>query len=120
MDAKRILIVCRKAPYGNSLAREALDVALATSVFEQDLSLLFLDDGVWQLVPEQDSTAINGKNLSKPLSALPLYDVNEIYIDSEALAIRQLSLDGLILPTKPLSKQDIGRFIDGFDSVLSF
>jgi tRNA 2-thiouridine synthesizing protein C len=120
LEPKRILIVCRKAPYGNSLAREALDVALATSVFEQDLSLLFLDDGVWQLVPEQDSSAINSKNLSKPLSALPLYDINEIYIDSEALASRQLSADALVLPTKPLLKRDIGLFIDGFDSVLSF
>jgi len=38
---KRILIICRKAPYGNSLSREALDIALAASVFDQSLALLF-------------------------------------------------------------------------------
>ena len=120
MDPKRILIICRKAPYGNSLAREALDVALATSVFDQTLALLFMGDGVWQLMPGQDSMGIAHKNLSKQLSALPLYDVNDIYIDSEALADRKLTADTLVLPAKPLSTKEIGHFIDSFDTVLSF
>ena len=120
MDPKRILIVCRKAPYGNSLAREALDIAMATSVFDQTLALLFMGDGVWQLIPGQDSADIPGKNISKPLAALPLYDVSEIYIDSDALAQRQLEADSLILETKPLALKDIGTFIDSFDTVLSF
>jgi tRNA 2-thiouridine synthesizing protein C len=120
LDPKRILIICRKAPYGNSLAREALDIALATSVFEQTLALLFMGDGVWQLMPGQDSMGIPSKNHSKQLSALPLYDVNDIYIDSEALAHRKLTADALILPTQPLASKDIGHFIDSFDTVLSF
>ena len=120
MAPKRILIICRKAPYGNSLSREALDIALATSVFEQTLALLFMGDGVWQLMPGQNSMGIPSKNHSKQLSALPLYDVNDIYIDSEALSVRKLSADSLILPTKPLSIQEIGQFIDSFDTVLSF
>ncbi len=74
MDPKRILIICRKAPYGNSLANAALNVALATSVFDQTLALLFMGDGVWQLMPGQDSMGIAHKNLSKQLSALPLYN----------------------------------------------
>ena len=120
MDPKRILIVCRKAPYGNSLAREALDIAMATSVFDQTLALLFMGDGVWQLIPGQDSTEIPSKNISKQLSALPLYDVSEIYVDSDALVQRQLDANSLILETKPLAVKDIGNFIDSFDTVLSF
>ena len=120
MDPKRILIICRKAPYGNSLAREALDIALATSVFEQTLALLFMGDGVWQLMSDQDSMGIPSKNHSKQLSALPLYDVNEVYIDSDALVQRHLAADTLILPTKPLTTKEIGQFIDSFDTVLSF
>lgn len=120
MDPKRILIVCRKAPYGSSLAREALDIALATSVFDQTLALLFMGDGVWQLLPGQDSSDIPSKNLSKQLSALPLYDVSEIYIDSQALAQRQLDADSLVVKTKPLATEDIGHFINRFDTVLSF
>lgn len=120
MDPKRILIICRKAPYGNSLAREALDIALTTSVFEQTLALLFMGDGVWQLMPRQDSMGIANKNLGKQLSALPLYDVNDLYIDADALEDRKLTADSLILSTKPLSSKEIGQFIDSFDTVLSF
>jgi len=120
LDPKRILIVCRKPPYGNSLAREAIDIALATSVFQQTLAVLFLGDGIWQLAPEQDSSAIKTKNHGKQLSVLPLYDIHDIYVDSDALEVRQLSLNSLIVPVKPLQAQEIGLFINSFDTVLSF
>lgn len=120
MAPKRILIICRQPPYGSSYAKEALDVALATSVFEQTLALLFLGDGVCQLLGDQDSSAIGSKNISKQLSALPLYDVKEVYVDGHALEQRLISVDSLVLPAKLLDDRKIGDFINSFDTVLSF
>ena len=57
--SKKILIHCRKPPYGNSLAREAIDIALATAAFDQALTLLFSEDGVFQLLDQQNSQAID-------------------------------------------------------------
>jgi tRNA 2-thiouridine synthesizing protein C len=117
---KRILVICRKAPYGSSLSREALDIVLAASVFEQQLALLFTGDGVWQLLNEQNSEAIESKNHSNMLSVFPLYDINDIFVDSEALAQRQISAEQLSLPAKPLAADQLASFSAGFDVVLSF
>ena len=117
---KRILIICRKAPYGNSLAREALDIALAASVFEQSLAILFLGDGVWQLLKNQNSEAIDAKNHSNLLSAFPLYDINELYVDETAMDERQLTHEQLVLPVNALNQDSIASFVDSYDVILSF
>ena len=48
--AKKFLYVNRKAPYGTIYALESLEVVLIGAAFEQDVSLAFLGDGVYQLV----------------------------------------------------------------------
>ena len=47
---KKFLYVNRKAPYGTIYALESLEVVLIGAAFEQDVSLAFLDDGVYQIV----------------------------------------------------------------------
>lgn len=66
-----MLLVLRRGPYGNALARASLDVALAAAAFEQDVHLLFMDDGVWQLLPGQQPADIAAKNLHKTCSLCP-------------------------------------------------
>ena len=84
--AKRQLVIVRRSPYGTSLARTALDVALAAATFDQPVSVLFLGEGVLQLIPDQDSRAIDSKSVAKLITSLPLYDIDKIHVDTEALA----------------------------------
>ncbi|MGK2913256.1 MAG: DsrE family protein, partial [Porticoccaceae bacterium] len=72
---KRILFMFRHAPYGSALAREGLEAALAAGAYGQQPSVLFLDDGVWQLLAGQNGRPLNAKTHQTMLSALPLYDV---------------------------------------------
>ncbi|MCK5718157.1 MAG: DsrE family protein, partial [Thiomargarita sp.] len=46
---KKFLYVNRKAPYGTIYALESLEVVLIGAAFDQDVSLAFIDDGVYQL-----------------------------------------------------------------------
>ena len=92
---KKFLYVNRKAPYGTIYAWESLEVVLIGAAFEQDVSLLFMDDGVYQLVKGMDTKGIGMKNFSATYSALGDYDVNKIYVDKDALAERGLGLDDL-------------------------
>ncbi len=46
---KRFMYVNRKAPYGTIYALESLEMVLVAAAFEQDVSMVFLDDGVFQL-----------------------------------------------------------------------
>lgn len=93
---RKILFVSRKAPYGNSRSREALDALLAASAYDQELSLLFMDEGVFQMVNHQNSTLIQQKNMASSLQALELYGVENIYCLVDSLIQRGLNKSDLI------------------------
>jgi len=94
-EAKRFLYVNRKAPYGTIYALESLEVVLIGAAFEQDVSLAFLDDGVFQLTKGQDTKEIGVKNFSPTFRALGDYDVTKFYVEKESLEERGLSADDL-------------------------
>ncbi len=89
------MYINRKAPYGTIYAWESLEVILIGAAFEQDVSLAFMDDGVFQLTKGQDTKGIGMKNFSPTYSALGDYEVNKIYVDKESLEERGLTLDDL-------------------------
>lgn len=92
---KQFLYVNRKAPYGTIYAWESLEVVLIGAAFEQDVNLLFMDDGVYQLTKGQSTAGIGMKNFSPTYSALGDYDVNKIYVDKDSLEERGLTLEDL-------------------------
>jgi tRNA 2-thiouridine synthesizing protein C len=94
-DTKKFMYINRKAPYGTIYAWESLEVVLIGAAFEQDVSLAFMDDGVFQLTKGQDTAGIGMKNFSPTYSALGDYEVTKIYVEKESLEERGLGLDDL-------------------------
>mgnify|MGYP001572156791 CR=1 FL=1 len=119
-ERKKILLICRQAPYGSTLARAALDVALAGAAFEQDLSLLFMDDGVWQLLPQQRAGAIGHKSIEATLQSLPLYDLDTFHVEGESLQQRSLETGQLSGNVVVLTQEELPAFIDSHDQVIGF
>lgn len=93
---KKMMYMNRRAPYGTIYAWESLEVVLIGAAFEQDVSLAFVDDGVFQLVKGQDTDDIGMKNFSKTYSALGDYEVTQIYVEKESMEARGLALDDLM------------------------
>ncbi len=94
-EVKKFLYVNRKAPYGTIYAQEALEVVLIGAAFDQDVSLAFLDDGVFQLTKGQDTKEAGLKNFSPTFRALGDYEVTKLYVEQESLDERGLTLDDL-------------------------
>ncbi len=94
-DTKKFVYINRKAPYGSVYALESLEVVLIGAAFEQEVQLVFVDDGVYQLTKGQDTEGVGMKNFSKTYSALGDYDVNQIYVDEQSLKDRGLTMDDL-------------------------
>jgi tRNA 2-thiouridine synthesizing protein C len=117
---KQLLVVVRHSPYGSSLARASLDVALAAAAFEQPVKLLFMGDGVLQLLPEQDSQAIGQKNIGRLLSSLPLYDIDMVYADAEAVARHGIDLGSAQLPAQALDEHAMQQLMISCDHLLGF
>ena len=102
MASKKFLYINRKAPHGSIYAQESLEVVLIGAAFEQDVTLAFIDDGVYQLMQNQDTRAIGLKNFSPTYKALGDYDVNKIFVEQESLELRGLSKEDLM----PLTYED--------------
>lgn len=116
---KRFMYVNRKAPYGTIYALENLEVVLIAAAFDQDVSVVFVDDGVYQLKKNQDTKAIGMKNFSNTYRALDDYDVEKIYVERESLESRGLSADDLIIPVEVVAANDLRDIMDQQDVVIS-
>ena len=117
---KTFMFVNRKAPYGTIYALESLEVVLIAATFDQDCSLVFMDDGVYQLAKGQNSKGIGLKNFSPTYRALEDYDIEKLYVERESLDARGLTEDDLMVPVAVLSSAELGELMAAQDVVLSF
>ncbi|MDX2315557.1 MAG: sulfurtransferase complex subunit TusC [Gammaproteobacteria bacterium] len=117
---KKFMYVNRRAPHGSIYAQESLEVVLVGAAFEQDVSVVFLDDGVYQIRKDQDTSAIGTKNFSKTFRALEMYDVEKLYVEKESMQARGMTEDDLNVPVEVKTSEEIGRLMEEQDVVLSF
>ena len=117
---KKFMFMNRKAPYGTIYALESLEVVLITATFDQDVSLVFMDDGVYELVKGQQTKGIGIKNFSPSYRALEGYDIEKLYVDQASLEQRGLTVNDLLVPVEVLDKQGLGELMQQQDVILSF
>ena len=116
---KKFMFVNRKAPHGTVYALEVLEAVLISAAFDQDVFIAFVDDGVFQIKKNQDPTVMEMKNFSKTYRALEGYDIEQLYVEQEALDERGLTADDLLLDVHVISRAEMGKLMDGMDVVLS-
>lgn len=114
---KTITFISRSTPYGSGRAKACLDMVLSAAAFEQQINLIFMDDGVWQLQAAQKPKSIDAKDLSAALSALPLFDVSNIFAEAESLSARNLEPASLAIEVKACSAETIAALIRASDVV---
>jgi tRNA 2-thiouridine synthesizing protein C len=116
---KRFLFVNRKAPHGTVYALESLEVVLIAAAFDQDISLVFMDDGVYQIAKNQDTDGINMKNFSRTYRALDGYDVEKLYVEKESMDARGLSEADLLVDVEVLNSQELSKLMNSQDVVIT-
>ncbi|UZE97897.1 sulfurtransferase complex subunit TusC [Alkalimarinus alittae] len=119
-NAKQVLVILSSSPYGGSLAKEAIDYCLAAAAFEQNIQLLFTGDSVLQLLKDQQPTGISQKNISKMLSALPIYGVDQFYVEQSALSCYGLEHAPLCLPATPVTSHQMSALLADANITLNF
>lgn len=117
---KKFMYINRRAPYGSVYALESLEVVLIGAAFDQDVSLAFIDDGVFQLKKDQDTADIDMKNFSPTYRALEMYDVEKLYVSKESMEARGLTEDDLIVDVEVKTDAEMADLLDDQDVVFSF
>ncbi|MFA5083060.1 MAG: sulfurtransferase complex subunit TusC [Hydrogenophilaceae bacterium] len=117
---KQFMFVNRKAPYGTIYALEGLEVVLISAAFEQDVSMAFIDDGVYELKKGQDTKALGQKNFSPTYRALEGYDIEKLYVERESMEARGLTEDDLLVDVIVLDRAEMAAKMDEQDVLISF
>jgi tRNA 2-thiouridine synthesizing protein C len=114
MTRKRILCLQRQAP--GQHAREGIDAALVASAFDQVVSLLFVNDGVYQLVRHEWSKDSASAEL---IASLPDYGVESIYACDASFVERGLATADLLVPTAFIPKSEQAALLQQQHAVLN-
>ena len=117
---KKFMFVNRKAPYGTIYALESLEVVLISAAFDQDVSLVFMDDGVFQLKKGQQTKGIENKNFSPTYRALDGYDIEKLYVEKASMDARGLTEDDLIVDVTVLDSAEMASLMAEQDVVICF
>ncbi len=117
---KKFMFVNRKAPYGTIYALESLEVVLISAAFDQDVSLAFLDDGVYQIVKGQQTKGIETKNFSPTYRALEGYDIEKLYVERESLEARGIGEDDLLVDVQVVGREEMSKLMAEQDVLVSF
>ncbi len=117
---KKFMYVNRRAPYGTVYALEGLEVVLIGAAFEQDVSVVFVDDGVYQLKKGQDTSGSDMKNFSPTYRALEMYDVEKLYVEKESLDARGLTQEDLLVPVEIVGSAELTELMEQQDVILNY
>ncbi len=120
MSARSVAFLNRRGPHGTIHAREALEVVLVGAAFDQRVRLVFMDDGVYQLVRGQDTTPLGVKDFARAFRALAMYEPERVVVARRCLEARGLAADDLLVEVELLDDDALAELLDGSDVVLSF
>lgn len=116
---KRFLYVNRKAPHGTIYALEVLEMVLISAMFEQDVHVAFLDDGVFQIRKNQVPAHLEMKDFSKTYRALEGYGIEKVFVEKESMEERGLASSDLVIPVAVIERTEMMDLMESADVVLS-
>jgi len=115
---KKIMHVMRRAPHGTIYSYEGLEMILVMAAFEQDITVTFIDDGVYTLVKGQDTEGIGIKGFANTFRALDGYDVEKLYVDKTSMEERGLTEDDFLVDVEVFSSEELGKLMQEQDVIV--
>ncbi len=116
---KKFMFVNRRAPYGTIYALEILESVLISAAFEQDTSVAFVDDGVFQIKKGHDTKELGMKNFSPTFRALSGYDIEKLYVEKESMEARGLKADDFVVKVQVLPAAELGKLMAEQDVLIT-
>ena len=115
-----VAILMRKAPYGSVYTAEGFRSMMGVGVFEMDISVLFVDDGVYALVKGQDPSALDMKPIGDGFPMLADFGVTKFYVHDGSLEERGLSPEDLVMDVEIVDNDRAAQILASNGPVLPF
>ena len=115
---KNFLIIIDSAPYGSVYGQEMIDLALAVAAFNQMVTLLFVNDGVYHLLAGQHPKQLGYKQYTEVYRALQFYEITHYCIAQTTLQHYLIDVSELMIEIKVVSDDDIDQLMRQADFVI--
>lgn len=116
---KKVLAIVSRPPYAGAQVVETLEAAMVTRAFELPTAILFRGLGVTAFYENQAPENLGRKSVAKVITALPTYEVEELYVCAQSLARYELDSEGFTVPVTVLSGAEIAKLISEHDAVMA-
>ncbi|MFT6269082.1 MAG: tRNA 2-thiouridine synthesizing protein C [Alphaproteobacteria bacterium] len=120
IDTPYIVIQTTQPPYSTGNAIDSLEAALAATNIGLRVIYIFVGDGVFQLLNNQQNELISHKSVYKKLTALPLFDVNLIFAQGAAIRANQISVNEINLDVNIIEGSEMVKICARAQHVLVF
>ena len=110
------------SPHGTSISREGLDAILAATAFcePNDIGIFFIDDGVLNLIDNQQPEIIQQKDFIRTFKLLDLYDVEQRFICTASLQKFKLDNRELILSCEKINRSLLLEKLNQAEKLFTF
>jgi len=119
-NRKKFMFVMQRPPHGSIYPYEGLEFILISGAYDQDISLLFVGDGVFTIKKDQDTKELGIKGFVKTFRSLEGYDIEKYYVDDESLKERGLTTDDLIIDVEVKNNEEIKLLMAEQDALFPF
>ena len=118
----KIAFLFRTSPHGSSISREGLDAILAATAFcePNDIGIFFIDDGVLNLIDNQQPEIIQQKDFIRAFKLLDLYDVEQRFICTASLQKFKLDNRELILSCEKIDRSLLLEKLNQAEKLFTF
>ncbi|MCK3658148.1 tRNA 2-thiouridine(34) synthase TusC [Pasteurellaceae bacterium Pebbles2] len=118
----KLAFVFKTAPHGNAISREGLDALLAATAFcdEQEIAVFFLDDGVFNLIANQQPERILQKDFISTFKLLDLYDIENRFVCQQSLQENGLSQTEFIINCEKIDRSLLVQKLKSAVQILTF
>lgn len=99
--------------------KESLDIGLVCAAFDQKVNLIFVGEGVFNLLTHQNAQLVNDKNHVDLLKGLEFYEIDSILMEHTDHSLIGNDKTLLIENTQLLSRKQINQVINQSDVVVS-
>jgi len=113
-------VLMRKAPYGTVYTAEGFRTLMGIAVFEMEISVVFVDDGVYALVAGQAPGKLGMKPLGDAFPMLSEFGATDFYVHDESLRERGLTADDLVMDVTIVDSAQVAHILESAGKVLPF
>ncbi|GAC15352.1 sulfurtransferase complex subunit TusC [Aliiglaciecola lipolytica] len=116
---KSLAIINQQGPLHSNAGQESVDLVLAAASFGQDVSVFFIDDGVFQLLKMQKPDVLEHKHFAKSFGAFEFYDVENIYVCQRSLTLRNIESNQLNVACQILSDTELNAKLANAHNIIT-